>query len=105
MSDQQFRELLTPVLARVQAIAATRPDLKDSECQASVKLDCDGELRFSVSIFYNKNNNCVSTNESTVDGAITRLVFRLSQVPKSPTREELIAQKKAELAALGGGQS
>jgi len=103
MSDQ-FRELLAPCLTQVQALAATRPDVKKSDCRYSVAFDGDGTLRHTATIFYNDDKECVSSYEHTVERAIARLAERLAEIPVPPTRAELIAIKRAELAKLEAGQ-
>jgi hypothetical protein len=105
MSDQQFRELLAPCLARVQAVAAKRPDIKNSDCRFSVTIGGDGKFWFTATIFHNDNNGCISAYEPTVERAITRLAERLADIPAPPSRAELIAKKRAELAALEGEES
>ena len=103
-TTDQIRELLAPYLEQVRQLAATRPDIKPGDCRVSALVDTDGSVRLTFTIFYEGITKCISTFEPTAEKALERLTERLAAIPSGPTRDELIARKRAELAELEGQQ-
>lgn len=104
MTADQFGEALAPWLEQVKALADSRPDIKPTSFQISVKCCSRFGLSFSPAIFYGKDKLVMAHLEPSLDKGLEILKARLAEIPAPPTREELIAQKRAELAELEGGQ-
>lgn len=103
---ESIRQLLAPYLAKVQAAIEARPELKARYSVINVSLCTQDGITCSAISFYGQVGDCLSTaRPSSLEEVITQFESRLSEIPAPPTREQLIAQKRAELAALEGGQS
>lgn len=105
---EQIRALLAPYLAKVQALADSRPDLDPNETVFEARLSATYGLSFTAVLFHSGDGLCAAHQCKDPDDSIARITSRLAEIPEPPappTREQLIAQKEAELAALKGGQS
>jgi hypothetical protein len=105
MSDQ-FRELLAPLLARVQAIAASRPELNPRDCRFTVRTGAEIGIKFAAFLDCGiDDDNTVGTHgKDSPEEAIAILAREFASLPGPPTLAELIAIKRAELAKLEAGQ-
>lgn len=102
---ESIRQLLTTYLDKVQALADSRPDLPIMSCTAEVRLSSIHGLVFSPAIFYGEDSLVMAYGEPTIETAVAKIAARLAEIPHPPTREQLKAKLRAELAALEGGQS
>ena len=101
---EQIRELLAPYLAKVQALADSRPDLEPDGCHFTCRLGGEPGLSFSAFFDYGPGATVGAHFRPTADDAITALTVNVQLIPAPPTREQLIAEARARLAALEGGE-
>jgi len=103
---EQIRALLAPYLAKVQSLADSRPDLVPAYGKVSSELNGRFGLSFSATVFIKDLEDSIgSYGHETPEAAISAVADSIADLPVPPTREQLIAQKEAELAALKGGES
>jgi len=104
---EQIRDLLSPYLAKVQALADSRPDIQVSDIRFHVYISPVDKIAMSASVFYHEDKSCITSQfgAKTAEEVISSIKRRLTEIPAPPTREQLIAEARARLAALEGGES
>lgn len=102
-TEEQIERLLAPYLAQVKALADSRPELNAGNLHFRAHLHNTRGISFAALLFYNGIADLVmSDDRETPEAAIDQLKTRLAEIPAPPSREELIAKKRAELAELEG---
>lgn len=103
---EAIRQLLAPYLAQVQALADSRPDIAPSYGKVSAESNGRFGLTFSATVFIRDLEASIGAyGHKTPEAAVEAVAESVAALPAPPTREQIIAQKEAELAALKGGES
>lgn len=100
-TTEQIKELIAPYLAELKAIQTKRPDVKWSGARITLSLSEGNKFDFSGTLFFNDDKDCIGSYcHEKIESAFDAIKMRVDNLPKPPTREELIAKKQAELAEL-----
>lgn len=100
-NEQQLKELIAPYLDELKAIQAKRPNVNWSGARITLSLSDANKCDFSGTLFFDEDKDCIGSYcHEKIESVFEAINRRVDNLPKPPTRAELIAQKQAELAAL-----